>query len=74
MRQSDLLASTTATYYSKKDPIGVLKVVLWCGPEGNRTPDLFHAKNEIGGSPFSTESAACSFGCYRKQLGGFLVA
>ena len=28
------------------------------GPEGNRTPDLFHAKNEIGGSPFSAFSAA----------------
>jgi hypothetical protein len=44
------------------------------GPEGNRAPDLFHAKNEIGGSPFSAFSAAFSFGRDRSHVRGFLVA
>ena len=44
------------------------------GPEGNRTPDLFHAKNEIGGSPYSACSADFNNGRNRRPVGGFLVA
>jgi hypothetical protein len=42
------------------------------GPEGNRTPDLFHAKDEIGGSPSSAQTADFASVRYRKPVGGFL--
>ena len=44
------------------------------GPEGNRTPDLIHAKNESGGRPFSAFFADFDFCHYRSPIGGLLVA
>ena len=44
------------------------------GPEGNRTPDLFHAKDEIEGCSFSARSAVFDFERDRSRIRGFLVA
>src|SRR5262245_46766915 len=41
---------------------GGRSIARFGGPAGNQTPDLFPAKNEIGGSPFSVVSAVSASG------------
>jgi hypothetical protein len=72
-RDATAVGSTWANRLEEKRPEGRSRHHSG-GPEGNRTPDLFHAKNEIGGRPFLAISAAISNGHYKSPIGGLLVA